>query len=458
MAVPDTQYVQTADGTYIAYQLVGSGPVDVVVALHAYESNIDLIWDEPDWSPFLLGLASNARVILHDRRGLGVSSRSVPPGNLETQVADLLAVLDAVGSERPILSSSWLGGAVCALFAATHPDRASGLLWYSPRARMPWAPDYPWGIRSEDPDADLDAETAAWGTFATARALAEHRERERLGLPADAPPPPVSPEQVNVYARMARNSASPEVAREVARIEYETDIRAVLPLVRVPVALLVGTKDPPEAMEEAAYVASLLPNAIVHTVEGRAGAAVEPGVRILRRLAGIAEPTVSVDSVLATILFTDIVGSTSRQAAMGDLAWKQLLGRHNEVVRASLRRWAGTERETTGDGFFATFDGPARAIRCATEVAAAVRSLGIEIRAGVHIGEVEIVSGGKLTGVALSTGARIMALAGASQVFVSQTVRDLTAGSGFTYIDAGEHELKGLAGAWRLWAVSSGSR
>jgi class 3 adenylate cyclase len=198
-----------------------------------------------------------------------------------------------------------------------------------------------------------------------------------------------------------------------------------------------------------------MPNATVHTVEGRAGAAVEPAVRLVRRLAGMAEPTASVDSVLATILFTDIVGSTNRQSAMGDAAWKRLLARHNEVVRAALRRWAGTERETTGDGFFATFEGPARAIRCATEVAAAVRPLGIEIRAGVHIGECDLI-GGKLTGVAISTGARIMAMAGASQVLVSQTVKDLAAGSGFSYADAGAHELKGLAGTWQLWAVASG--
>jgi class 3 adenylate cyclase len=454
VVIPDTNYARTVDGVYLAYQVVGRGPIDVVVGLHEYESNIDLIWDEPDWSPFLSGLAASTRVVLHDRRGLGVSSRSIAPGNLETQAADLLTILDTVGSERPILTSSWLGSAVHVLFAATHPERASGLIWYSPRARRTRAPDYPWPDQVDDLETKLDAYAADWGTFADAKFLAELRERERLGLPADAEPPPVSREQVNVYARMIRNSASPEVAREMARIEYEIDIRALLPLVRVPVALVVGTKDPPEVAEEAAHVGSLLPNATLHTVEGRAGAAAEAAVRIVRRMTGMAEPSVSVDSVLATILFTDIVGSTNRQAAMGDLAWKALLGRHNDVVRAALRRWTGTERETTGDGFFVTFDGPARAIRCATEVVETVRSLGIEIRAGVHIGECELI-GGKLTGVAISTGARIMALAGASQVLVSQTVKDLAAGSGFSYAEAGEHELKGLAGTWRLWSVSA---
>jgi class 3 adenylate cyclase len=455
VASPDTKYVRTTDGVYIAYQVVGSGPADVVVGLHAYESNVDLIWDEPDWSPYLHGISSSARVIIHDRRGLGVSSRSVGPANLETQAADLLAVLDAVGSERPIFASSWFEAAVFVLFAATHPDRVTGLIWHQPRAKVAWAEDYPWGSRPDDLDFDLDAFATGWGSFAEARSLAELREKERLGLPPDAEPPHLSDEQINVYARMTRNSASPDVAREVARISYEIDIRALLPLVRAPTAMVVGTKDPPAAADEAAYVASLMPNATVHMIEGRAGAAVEPAVRLVRRLAGMAEPMASVDTVLATILFTDIVGSTSRQAAIGDAAWKQLLARHNDIVRAALRRWAGAERETTGDGFFATFEGPARAVRCATEVTAAVRSLGIEVRAGVHIGECELI-GGKLTGVAISTCARIMAMAGASQVLVSQTVKDLAAGSGFSYADAGEHELKGLAGTWHLWAVGSG--
>jgi class 3 adenylate cyclase/pimeloyl-ACP methyl ester carboxylesterase len=449
VVVPETKYVRTPDGVYLAYQVVGSGPVDVAIGFHYFGSNVDLIWDEPDWRPFIVGFSEVSRMILHDRRGLGVSSRNVPPPNLETQVADLLTVLDAAGSEHAILVSGGLSSAVHVMFAATYPERVGGLIWNNPVARSAWAPDYPWGDTVEEYERILLYRASAWGTFDQARSIADFRTLEREGLPADGGSREHRAELVNRYARITRNSASPDVAAEIHRINYETDIRAALPLVQAPAALITGSLDP---VDETRYVASLMPNASVHVVEGRSGLALDPMLRVFHRMTGVSESAGSVDTVLATVLFTDIVGSTSQQAALGDRAWKDLVQRHHDIVRSSLVRWRGIERDTAGDGFFATVEGPARAIRCAQEIADAVSEIGLAIRAGVHIGECEIIDGG-IGGLTVTIGARIAALAGASQVLISQTVRDLVAGSGFDYEDAGEHELKGVPGTWRLWSV-----
>jgi class 3 adenylate cyclase len=278
------------------------------------------------------------------------------------------------------------------------------------------------------------------------------RARERLGITlAEAGPMEHRPELINSYAKIIRNSASPDVADEIHRINFETDVRALLPLVQAPASLITGTK---ENVEETRYVASLMPNATVHVIEGRSGLALEPMLRALRSMAGIGEPTVALDTVLATVMFTDIVGSTEKQAAIGDRAWKELVQRHHQVVRSALQRWRGVERDTAGDGFFATFDGPARAIRCAREIVDAMPDLGMAVRAGLHIGECEVIDG-KVGGLAVSIGARVASQAGPSQVLISQTVKDLVAGSGFIYQDAGERDLKGVPGTWRLWAVSA---
>ncbi|MBI2782435.1 MAG: adenylate/guanylate cyclase domain-containing protein [Chloroflexi bacterium] len=449
MAVPDTKYVITSDGVHLAYQVVGDGPVDVAVGFHYFGSNVDLIWDEPDWRPFLVAFADFSRMIVHDRRGLGVSSRNVPPPNLETQVSDLLTVLDAAGSQRPILVSGGLSSAVHVLFAAMHPDRVSGLIWSNPTARAAWAPDYPWGETNDEYLESLGRRPGSWGTFAQAQAIADMRARERLGLRHDAEAPHQRPELVNNYARIIRNSASPDVATEIYRINYETDIRAALPLVQAPVSLITGTDD---EVDETRYVASLLPNATVHVIDGRAGLALEPLLRVFHKMTGVTGSVSSIETVLATVLFTDIVGSTAQQAALGDRAWKDLVERHHHIVRSALLRWRGTERDTAGDGFFATVDGAARAIRCAQEIAEAVREIGLTIRAGVHVGECEIIDGG-VGGITVTIGARIAARAGASEVLISQTVKDLVAGSGFGYEDTGEHELKGVPGLWRIWSV-----
>ena len=445
----ETKYLRRPDGVYIAYQTAGSGP-DVALDMHPQTSNVDLIWEEPIWDVWLNRMAEFSRVVLHDRRGLGASSRNVPPPTLETRAADLLAVLDEVGAERPVVASAGEPGAMLAFFAATYPDRVSGLFWNVPRARAAWAPDYPWGGRPEDFERSLEL-AGRWGTSDWGRALARDQAAELLGIPdEERDEAPVDEEMARTFARITRNAATPDVAEEFLRIWWQTDVRAVLPSVQAQTMIGVGEAD---NVEEAEYVASRMPNATVHVFPGRGGVAFEPALALMRELCGVPQTRHVLDSVLATVLFTDIVDSTSRQAALGDRGWKELLTAHHSVVREALSRYGGSERDTAGDGFFATFEGPARAIFCARDAAQRVRPLGIEIRAGIHTGECELVDG-KVAGIAVTTGARIAAKAGPSEVLVSQTVKDLVAGSRLAFEDAGEHELKGLEGLRRLYRVA----
>jgi class 3 adenylate cyclase len=447
----ETRYAKTADGLFIAYQVVGSGPVDLVMDFHAFAGNVDLIWEEPDWGPFLVGFTEFARLILHDRRGSGASSRNVPPPNLETRAADLLVVLDAVESAAPVLGAAASTGAMHALFAATHPDRTSGLVWNYPRARLAWAPDYPWGQGSDAFEAAI-ADGEKWGTTEYARELALSRLAQRAGVSDDERHGlTVDEELVRRYARITRNTVSPDVAEAVTRISWQTDVRDILPTVHPPAALIIGDADAKAEREEAEYVASLMPNATVHVLSGRSGLQVEAIMEVVRELAGIERPR-QPTTVLATVLFTDIVDSSRTQAAVGDRAWKELVLAHHSAVRDSLGRWEGTEHDTAGDGFFASFVGPARAINCAHEIAGRVANLGIETRAGVHIGECEVIDG-KPGGLAVTIGARILATAGAREVVVSQTVKDLVAGSGFSFTDRGKHELKGVPDRYRLYVA-----
>jgi len=447
---PETLYVKTTDGVYIAYQVVGDGPVDVAASFNIDEGNVDLMWEEPDWRPYLEGTLGFARLILHDRRATGVSSRNVAPPNLETQVSDLLTVLDVAKSERPLLVGGLDGGQVLAMFAGTHPDRVTGFAWNNPAARTAWAPDYPWGRGPDEYERDL-RDTAAWGTSEYGRSLADWREAERRGIALDElGSVEHDRERLAAYTRIVRNTATPDVALEIKRIFWETDIRGILPSVTCPTALVTGVED---GSAEAEYVASLMPNAKVHVTEGRSGANSAAFLEILRGLAGVQPPPTGLDTVLATVLFTDIVDSTAHQAALGDSRWKDLVSGHHALVRDALARWRGVENDTAGDGFYATFDGPARAIRCALEVVEQVRSLGLQVRAGIHTGECELVDG-KAAGMTVSIGARIAASAEPSEVLVSQTVKDLVAGSGFSFGDAGERSFKGVADSWRLFRVA----
>jgi class 3 adenylate cyclase len=448
---PETRFATTPDDIYLAYQAVGSGPVDVVMDFHAYAGNVDLIWDEPDWGSFLVQLTEFARLIIHDRRGSGASTRNVPPPNLETRAADLLTVLDDVGSEAPVLGAGASTGAMHALFAATYPDRTSGLVWNYPRARLAWAPDYPWGQRPDAFDAAL-AEARNWGTTEQAREQAQNRAAQRLGVPHDQRHTlTVDEDLVRRYARVTRNTVSPDVAEALTRILWQTDVRNILPTVHTPTALIVGEADAPAERDEAEYVASLMPNATVRLFRGRSGLQIEEQMAIIRELAGIEQRP---STVLATVLFTDIVDSTRKQAELGDRRWRELVLEHHSVVRGALSQWGGTEHDTAGDGFFASFVGPARAIHCAHDIAAKVANLGIETRAGVHIGECEVIDG-KPGGLAVTIGARLLGTAGPREVVVSGTVKDLVAGSGFSFTDRGERELKGVPDRWRLFAVEA---
>jgi class 3 adenylate cyclase len=418
------------DGTYIAYLTVGEGPVDIVWQPEIY-SNVDVIWQHQKYVAWFGGLAGFSRLILHDRRGTGASSRNVAPPNLETRVADCLAVLDAVGSERPVLGGELEGGAANVLFAATMPERVHSLFWWYPAPRSTQAPDYPWGGTPEELDRRMQEKVEHWGT------------RE-----FDDPDDPTTP-----WGLLSRQSASPDVAIEMEFIWRETDVRGTLPAVTAP-SLLMAREQDREALE---YLASLMPRASVSLFPGSGDSLPtvdeQPGIlRTIREFVGVEVPEPELDTVLATILFTDMVDSTERQAALGDRDWKELVGRHHALVRDALERWRGVENDTAGDGFYATFDGPARAIRCAQEVSRRVQELGIEVRAGVHTGECTVIDG-KIGGIGVAIGSRVAASAAASEVLVSQTVKDLVAGSGLTFEDAGEHELKGVPDTWRLYRV-----
>lgn len=439
---PETHYATTPDGVYIAYQVAGEGPVDVAWQAD-YVSNVDVIWESPLFGTLFSGISSFARLIIHDRRGTGLSSRNVPPPNLETRVADLLVVLDAVGSPRPVVGGVIEGGASAALVAATNPERVQSMIWWGPQGRNVWTPDYPWGVRPEYIELD-QRQMDLWGTIEGARLWAEGEALYGRVL---------SEADIRAWAKLTRNTVTPDVARDLSGIWYETDIRGVLPSVNVP-ALLLDQQLTPSDEEETNYVASLMPNAELRVLPRTTdiSEAAAHVVDEVRQFVGIEAPPPGLDTVLATVLFTDIVGSTQMQSALGNHAWKQLIERHHAVVREVLQRWHGVEVDTAGDGFYVTFDGPARAVRCAQDIVRLVRELGIEVRAGVHTGECEVVDG-KCTGLTVSIGARVASTAGPSEVRVSQTVKDLVAGSGLSFEDLGEHELKGIFERWRLYAV-----
>jgi class 3 adenylate cyclase len=434
-------YARPEDGVYIGYRLEGDGPIDIV---HQPEwpGNIDLEREDPWWAAWLAELGTFGRLISHDHRGVGLSSRNIPLPALETRVSDLFRVLEAAGASNPVMIGYLSSGAVNVLAAAMRPTLARAIVWIDPSARYAWAEDYPWGHRAEELEVELD-QLSGWGTPSYARSF---YGSDRSGNVVDEA-------KVDALALLSRNACTPDVARELTKMWWETDVRGVLGSVGTPTLLLIpGGSD--DALARGEHIAALMPRADLRVMPPHPDLIEDqrPWLDEIRRFIGAERPTVGVNSVLATVLFTDIVGSTEHQAGIGDGAWKDLLGRHNAISRDSFRRWLGTERETTGDGFYATFEGPARAIRCAREIADQVRPLGIEIRAGVHTGECEAFED-RITGLAVSIGARVAAKARASEVLVSQTVKDLVAGSGLGFEDAGEHELKGVPDRWRLYRV-----
>jgi class 3 adenylate cyclase len=450
MDVPDPQYARAEDGAYIAYQVVGDGPVDIAW-LFDFTGNIDLQWERTIVSAWFEGLAAFSRLILHDRRGTGLSSRDRGVPNLETRADDIALVLDTVESKRPLVGAMFEGLAPAVLLAARDPDRLGGLLWWDPAPRTTWARDYPWGSTDEDIRHER-RQYADWGTPAWAERWADGLEKELHTRPTDA--------EIGQMVRVSRGTCTPDQAIMLAEMWWQTDVRPILPLVQTPTLLLVEEDEGPTS-EVAAHVASLMQRAEVAIISAgewprtrhEAEQHHRPFTDAVRRFAGIEAEPVSSDTVLATVLFTDIVGSTERQAALGDRGWKTLVEQHHAVVRDMLGKWRGIEQDTAGDGFYATFDGPARAIHCAVAVTDDLRRLGIEIRAGIHTGEC-VISDGKCAGIAVSIGARIAALAAPSQVLVSQTVKDLVAGSGIQFQQVGERELKGIPERWRLYSAT----
>jgi class 3 adenylate cyclase len=429
----DIRYARSG-GVSIAYQVVGGGAVDLLY-VPDYVSNLVYGWELPRWRAFYESLAERFRLILFDKRGTGLSDLGGHFPALETRMDDVRAVLDAVGSTRAVLFGSHDGCSMAALYAATYPERTRALVLFHPLAY------YPEG-QTEAAQAELAELRERWGT----REYCDHLlERSAPSLFADL-------REREWFANSLRTGASPAVAYALNRAWFDTDLRDVLPAVRVPTLVLYR----PVWEEHSRQVAALIPGAHTLRVSGEDYAEVFTSPEIPDEIhsfvAGEVMPHVP-DSVLATMLFTDIVGSTDRAAELGDRAWRELLGRHHALVRRELNRFRGEERDTAGDGFFATFDGPARAIRCAQAVVDQVGELGLQVRAGVHTGECEVHEG-KVAGLAVVIGARVAAKAQGGEVLVSQTVRDLVAGAGVEFEGRGEHELKGVPGVWRLYSVA----
>ena len=436
MWIPETRYAIAPDGVYLAYQTVGEGPIDLVWQYDLIFGNVEIMWETVvgDW---LRVLSSFTRLILHDRRGTGLSSRNVSPPDLETRVADLGVILDAAGSERPVLGGYGDGGASNVMFAASQPERVHSLVWSEPAPRTTWAPDFPWGADEEYLQRSAKVTAEFWGSERYGAAFAE-----LAGVGVDIPP-----EFVAMMGRLSRHTATPDVAVTIERIWNETDVRPILSSVSAPTLLLASEK------ESADYVASLMPKAEVRILPASWAEFDAASIEHIREWLGVAPPIPELNRVLAAVLFTDIVGSTERLVELGDARWRSLLVRHDECARIEIERHLGRFVDSAGDGVFATFQGPARAVRCALAIAEAVRPLGLEIRAGVHTGEVEL-EGDAVRGIAVHIGARLAALAEPGQILASSTVKDLVAGSGLTFEDAGEHELKGVPHRWHLYRVT----
>ncbi len=444
---PETRYARSGD-VHIAYQVAGEGPFDLVF-VPGFVTHMELQWKLPGFQDFLTDLAAFCRLIRFDKRGTGMSDPVTGAPTLETRMDDVRAVMDAVGSQRAAFYGLSEGAAMSILFAATYPERTAALVVRSCSPRTMWSPDFPWGRSPAAYQREIDQALQVYATRAEARDAVR-----ALGMQTD--------EEVEAFIDFVRYGASPGMLEALYRMNQEIDIRPVLPSVHVPALVLHGSDDRIVPVAVGAYTARHLPSARYvevpgagHLALGAGGTQIQEEIR--RFLGGLwdaggwheTEP----DRMLATVLFTDIVESTTKAIELGDRRWRQLLERHNALVRSELLRFRGVEIDTTGDGFLATFDGPARAIRCACSIVAGVHELGLSIRAGLHTGECELADG-KVAGIAVHTGARVAAKAGADEVLVSSTVKDLVAGSGIAFDERGQHELKGIPGEWRLYAVA----
>jgi pimeloyl-ACP methyl ester carboxylesterase len=443
--IPQTRYAKSADGVSIAYQVVGDGPLDLVW-VPGWVSHVEAIWEEPSAARFLERLASFSRLILFDKRGTGMSDRVATTNlpTLEQRMTDVLTVCDTVGSERVALLGVSEGAPLCILFGATYPARTSAIILLGGFARELVGDGYPWGYTREGLDAFLAEIDRDWGG--------------PVGLDVRAPSRAADERFRANWARYLRMGASPSAVLALVKMNAEIDVRPILETCRVPTLVLHRSGDHAVPVESGRYLADHLPNAKLVELPGVdhlpwVGDTESILGEIEEFLTGIRhdrEP----DRVLTTVMFTDIVGSTERAARLGDKIWGDLLQAHHAAVRDQLRRFDGIEVGTAGDGFLAMFDGPARAVRCALAIVEAVRPLGLEIRAGLHTGEVVRETDG-VQGLAVHIGARIGALAGPGEVLTSRTVKDLVVGSGLTFRGRGRAVLKGVPDEWELFVVDS---
>jgi pimeloyl-ACP methyl ester carboxylesterase len=445
--IPATRYVKS-DDVHIAYQVLGEGPFDLLF-VHGFVSNVEATWRWPELSAFFRRLASFCRLILFDKRGTGMSDRGSQNFTLEQRMHDVQAILDAVGSEQAALFGVSEGGPMSLLYAATYPQRTSALVLYGSYAKRSWAPDYPFGWNDEQWQRALDNIEHNWGS-------PQHNwsSPQALSIAVRAPSATVGPQAAERLAAYLRASASPGAAAAVMRMNREIDVRNVLSATRVPTLILHRTADPFIEVEHARYLARHIVGAKLIEFSGEVhlpwlgdrDAILDKVEQYLTGGRRVHEP----ERLLATILFADIVGSTEHAAVLGDLCWRELLETFYVRVRELLQAYRGREIRTAGDGLLAAFDGPARAIRCAGAICEAVRLLGLEVRCGIHTGECERM-GDDLAGIAVHIGARVAELAAPGEALVSQTVRDLVAGSGLTFEERGTHLLKGVPDEWRLY-------
>jgi pimeloyl-ACP methyl ester carboxylesterase len=437
-----TRYANSG-GVSIAYQVNGEGPL-ALVFVPGFVSHVELLWDEPVVARFLRRLASFSRLIVFDKRGQGLSDRPADPPTLEDSMGDLRAVMEAAGCDRPAIFGISEGGPMSILFAATFPDRISSLVLYGTYARMVQAPGFPCGIPNDALDRWGEMMGREWGG--------------PVGVPLWAPGGDGDPEFERWWARLLRQGTSPAGAIALMELYREIDVRAILPTIRVPTLILHREDDRVVPVRQGRYLAEQIPGARYVELSGDdhlamvgdQDALIDEVEEFLVGSRRAHEP----ERALTTVLFTDIVGSTERAAELGDRRWRDLLERHDAMVRQQLDIHRGREVKTMGDGFLATFDGPARAIRCACAIRDELWGIGVEVRAGIHTGEVELI-GDDVSGMAVNIGARIGALADRGEVRVSSTVKELVVGSGLEFAERGEHTLKGAPGEWRLFAVEA---
>ena len=438
--LPETKFTQNGDVT-IAYQVLGSGPFNLVL-VPGFVSHLEQGWEEPAYARFLQRLASFSRLILFDKRDTGLSDRIVGVPTLEQRMDDVRAVMDSTGTQKAALLGVSEGGSMTALFAATYPERTTALILYGSIVKSAWAPDYPWGTKPEEAKMYDEIWRQNWG--------------DPLGLEDFAPSVADDERFRQWWAKYLRFGASPSAVITNRQMNREIDIRAILPTIHVPTLVLHRTDDRAVVIEEGRYFADHIPGAKLVELEGidhfwwvgDSDSILEEIQEFLTGERSTAEP----DRVLATVLFTDIVDSTKRAAAIGDRRWHDLLDNHNTLARKAINRFSGRVVESTGDGFLATFDGPSRAIQCALAIRDQVQELGVEIRAGLHTGEIELIKQ-NVGGIAVHIAARVSAKAKAGEVWVSRTVKDLVVGSGLKFSECGMYSLKGVPGEWRLFKV-----